>query len=176
MCVSLHKAGGEQPRHTSREEEACLTISERQQGKSPPAAGVTEHCRQVFIPRAQAALKDKLPCQTENIELLLPLVLQCWKAPTTLLISLFSACSSGYFVIFVAISLKRLQPIVPAYEEEGPSQRGERGLKRQKKEGAFPAPFLLQLCCVQKMISHPSRETPREKHNHVSETWMPLQC
>ena len=45
--------------------------------------------------------------------------------------------------LFLAASLKSFLKTVPVYEEEGPSYKGKRGLKRQKREEAFCIPFLL---------------------------------
>lgn len=90
--------------------------------------------------------------------------------------SLFSACSSDFWVFFflcLATSVKRFKPAILVYEEEGPSYKGKRGLKRQEKAGASPVPFFLQLCSVQKIIFHPFRETPK-KQNRLAETQMPL--
>lgn len=72
--------------------------------------------------------------------------------------------------LLLPISLKRFKPTVPVYEEEGPDYTGKKGLKREKRKGATPEPFLLQLRCLQKMIFHPSRETPKKKHHRLVET------
>lgn len=139
-----------------------------------PAAGLTEHCGQVFIRRARGGQKDNLPLpeRERGAAASLGVAVLTGASCTHTDPSLFSPFLWLFFIF--GRESEEIQTSSSCLWKGGPSYKGNRGLKREKREGAFPVPFLLQLCCLQKIIFHPSRETPKKKHNHLAEAWMLL--